>query len=149
VSNWRCSAGALIELGDTHVSHITLRSVEVPFTVHQPGAAAHDTSGWTTTGTWAAETAEAASKRRTKVRGQLGRARRAHASDERFLPRRPPYGRTSRPERLVIPGSPAAAALAELRAAAAVVPVPRLPPGISACGTDTRSGSPAQVAPPE
>ena len=50
-------------------------------------------------------------------------------------------------ERLAVPGSPAAAAVAELRAAA--VSVPLLLPGISACGTGTLSGSPAQVAPAE
>jgi len=47
------SAGALIELSD---ADIALRSVEVTFT--NSGAEAGDTSGWTTTGTWAAETAE-------------------------------------------------------------------------------------------
>jgi hypothetical protein len=50
-------------------------------------------------------------------------------------------------ERLVVPRTPAAAALAELRRAAVPVPLPL--PGISACGAGTPSGSPAQVAPAE
>jgi hypothetical protein len=53
-------------------------------------------------------------------------------------------------ERLVVPASPAAVAVSELRIAASVVaPVPLPLPGISASGTDIRSGSPAQVAPAE
>ena len=67
--------------------------------------------------------------------------------DDRFLAwvlaRWPEY----EAERLVVPGTPASAALAELRRAAVPVPVPL--PGISACGTGTLSGSPAQVAPAE
>ena len=46
-------AGALIELGDTDIAP---RSIAV--TVVNPGAEAGDTSGWTTTGTWDAGTAE-------------------------------------------------------------------------------------------
>ena len=46
-------AGALIELGDTDIA---LRSIGV--TLANPGAEAGDTSGWTTTGTWDAGTAE-------------------------------------------------------------------------------------------
>ena len=47
------SAGALIELGDTDIA---LRSIAVALV--NPGAEAGDVSGWTTTGTWDAGTAE-------------------------------------------------------------------------------------------
>jgi hypothetical protein len=47
------AAGALIELGDTDIA---LRSIAVALA--NPGAEAGDTSGWTTTGTWDAGTAE-------------------------------------------------------------------------------------------
>ena len=46
-------AGALIELGDTNIA---LRSIAVALV--NPDAEAGDTSGWTTTGTWDAGTAE-------------------------------------------------------------------------------------------
>jgi hypothetical protein len=51
-------------------------------------------------------------------------------------------------ERLVVPGSPTAVALARLRCAESV-PVPLPVPGISACGTDTLSGGAAQMEPAE
>jgi hypothetical protein len=51
-------------------------------------------------------------------------------------------------ERLVVPGSPTAVALAGLRCAESV-PVPLRVPGISACGTNTLSGGAAQMEPAE
>jgi hypothetical protein len=87
--------------------------------------------------------------KKAKVRGQLEALDTLAPHDERFLAWALARWPCFEVERLAAPGSPAAARVAELRAAAGAVPVPLPLPGISACGTDTRSGSPAQVAPPE
>jgi hypothetical protein len=83
--------------------------------------------------------------KKAKLRGGLPHALDALTpDDERFLTWVLACWPGFEAEQLVAPGSPAAATLAVLRNAADKAPVPL---SISACGTDTRSGSAAQVAP--